>query len=509
MQAEGNALVPSRDGVLFVSGFGTSLRVDRGHLAIRSGSGRDVVAARLSKVSRPRLRRLVVFGKGGFATFEALAWLQAIGCSFANLSLGGELVACSGGIAGGQTALRRAQALADGTDTGIELTRLVLRAKLDGQRRIAVESLGDRAVSSVIEQSLDELDFVAAPKDAMSVEARAAVAYWSAWEHEPMDFARADIAKIPEHWMRVGGRRSALTVTSPRLATSPAQALINYIYALGEFACTVALRAQGLDPDIGWLHRDAPYRANAALDVEEAIRPVADAYVLDLLRTTTFSRREFGELASGQVRLSSTLADPLARSALPVLEATAQLVVRDIVGVLGRSIPSSVRIRRRSAPIKGGVVQVHPLNQGAPRRIRSACRVCGLILDDAERRICDDCLPELDKRRTAELSRLGKAGLAAMRASSEDPAHSAAAREMRAKTSRATTSAMRAWEREHGKGSPEVYEREILPRIQQLTVPQLVKATGLSQFHCWKVRQGERRLHARHWDVVRAVSLHV
>jgi hypothetical protein len=47
-----------------------------------------------------------------------------------------------------------------------------------------------------------------------------------------------------------------------------------------------------------------------------------------------------------------------------------------------------------------------------------------------------------------------------------------------------------------------VYEREILPSIQEMTVPQLMKITGLSQFHCWKVRKGERRLHARHWDAI-------
>jgi hypothetical protein len=64
-------------------------------------SSRDVVEARLSKVSLPRLRRLVVFGKGGFVTFEALAWLHAIGCSFANLSRDSEFIACSGATSGG------------------------------------------------------------------------------------------------------------------------------------------------------------------------------------------------------------------------------------------------------------------------------------------------------------------------------------------------------------------------------------------------------------------------
>ena len=90
-----------------------------------------------------------------------------------------------------------------------------------------------------------------------------------------------------------------------------------------------------------------------------------------------------------------------------------------------------------------------------------------------------------------------------MRASSDDPARAPEATAKKREKSRSTSLALRAWEREHGKGDPELYEREILPTIQEMTVPQLMKLTGLSQFHCWKVRKGDRRLHPRHWDAIR------
>jgi hypothetical protein len=54
--------------------------------------------------------------------------------------------------------------------------------------------------------------------------------------------------------------------------------------------------------------------------------------------------------------------------------------------------------------------------------------------------------------------------------------------------------------KEHGIGDPARYEPEILPQIQAMSVPQLMNLTGLSQFHCWRVRKGGRRLHARHWE---------
>ena len=72
-------LQPTRDGVLFLSGFATSLRVERRHLVVRTGAGQHIRTGRLSKVSRPKLRRVVVHGiGGGSVSFQALAWLDGI-----------------------------------------------------------------------------------------------------------------------------------------------------------------------------------------------------------------------------------------------------------------------------------------------------------------------------------------------------------------------------------------------------------------------------------------------
>ncbi len=510
MQAQGNELHPSRDGVLFVSGYATSLRVERGHLLVRSGGGRAIRQARFSRVSRPRLRRLVVYGKGGSVTFEALAWLHAIGCAFVHLSRDGAVIVSSGDAQGGQSVLRRAQALAMGSDVGLELIKLVLTDKLEGQLRVIGEVSGNDAASAVISAARGRLDEVGTWEQAMATEAQAAIAYWSAWESEPLRFARSDLGKVPDHWRTVGTRRSALTVTSPRLATTPAQAATNYVYGLAEFACAIALRAAGLDPGLGWLHRDAPYRASAALDVLEAIRPVADAFVLDLIRSRTFSRREFGELPSGQVRLSSSLAKQIAHAALPMLESSVQPIVNDVVTILGATTRSPVRARGRKVPVKLAAVQARPLARTRKTRtpITSACRLCGLILDDPERSICDDCLPEYDRERTAKLSAAGKATLSRMRAAgADDPARSAKAVAKRAESSRKSVLAIRAWEREHGRGfDHDDYEQRVLPAIRALTVPELIAVTRLSQSYCWRVRKGTKNLHAMHWEAVVALA---
>jgi hypothetical protein len=54
----------------------------------------------------------------------------------------------------------------------------------------------------------------------------------------------------------------------------------------------------------------------------------------------------------------------------------------------------------------------------------------------------------------------------------------------------------RAWRCGHGSVSTVGEIRRsmtvrVMPRMQEMTVPQLMKLTGLSRFHCWKVRKRE------------------
>jgi hypothetical protein len=386
--------------------------------------------------------------------------------------------------------------------TSIDVARYLLGLKLRGQASVLADFILDaRNELGVVQRAIERTEAATELKEILAAEARAATAYWRAWENVPVSFSRADHQSLPEHWMTVGERHSPLS-SGPRVAASPAQAVLNYLYALAEFECRVALLAVGLDPGMGWFHRDSPYRDSAALDLIEAVRPDVDRILADLVRTRTFSKREFREVPSGQVRVASSLAQRLAISALPNLgrataapaEGVARIVASGTRGVV-------VRTRLTQADRKRGRA---PARSSAPRRPPSACRECGLILEDRERVICEECLPSYERERTQTLSTAGSAALGAMRASLDDPARAPdAVTRQRAKATLESL-AGRDWERQHGRGDVETYEREIVPKLMVLTVPQLVRLTGLSQFHCWKVRKGERRLHARHWDAVRS-----
>src|SRR5204862_8354320 len=67
----------------------------------------------------------------------------------------------------------------------------------------------------------------------LSIEAKAALAYWSAWSTLTIQYPRADLSRVPEHWQIFGARVSALT-GSPRLAVNPPNAVLNYLYSVLE-----------------------------------------------------------------------------------------------------------------------------------------------------------------------------------------------------------------------------------------------------------------------------------
>ncbi|MEL7610286.1 MAG: type I-C CRISPR-associated endonuclease Cas1c [Bacillota bacterium] len=64
----------------------------------------------------------------------------------------------------------------------------------------------------------------------------------------------------------------------------PVNALLSFSYTLLANDMAAALETVGLDPYVGFLHRDRPGRASLALDMMEELRPVcADRFVLSLI----------------------------------------------------------------------------------------------------------------------------------------------------------------------------------------------------------------------------------
>ena len=81
-------------------------------------------------------------------------------------------------------------------------------------------------------------------------------------------------------------------------------ALLSFLYTILTHDVASALEAVGLDPAVGFLHRDRPGRPGLALDLMEELRPyLADRLVLSLINRQQVRGKGFSKTESGAVTM--------------------------------------------------------------------------------------------------------------------------------------------------------------------------------------------------------------
>jgi CRISPR-associated protein Cas1 len=89
-----------------------------------------------------------------------------------------------------------------------------------------------------------------------------------------------------------------------RPPTDPVNALLSFVYSLATQECGAALQGIGLDPYVGFLHKDRSGRQSLALDLLEEFRAAwADRFVLTMINRKQIQLQDFEFEASGAVRL--------------------------------------------------------------------------------------------------------------------------------------------------------------------------------------------------------------
>lgn len=510
-----------RNGVLSLSGYGIRVAVERGYLTVEDGRGKERRRARFSRTTRD-LKRLVIFGHTGSISFDALRWLHDIGCAFVQLDIDGTVLTASGPTGSDDARLRRAQALASGNETGLEIARNLLTEKLDGQARGLQHISGADNASDEIRRLADTFATCETMAQIRTIEAQAASIYWNAWANVRVRFARKAAARMPDHWHCFGARTSPFT-GSPRIASNPPNAMLNYLYAITEAECRIALLRVGLDPGIGIVHADQRNRDSLACDVMESIRPNVDMFVLNLLETHPFGVHDFFETRQGACRLMPAVTRMLIETA-PQWAATIGPVVEKIAQALlsgsgiARTMPTPLTQTNRSAgrmqaKASRRTVTHAGASAGASARVSTgvshrtatlpaACHECGVILTNPKRKYCDACIPDVRREQgTGTFALSGPAALAAHREAGNDPAHGGAAGEARGQRNAAHVVAGARWEREEPKEpDPEHFTREILPTLQAVPLRAMAEATGLTEGYCSFVRRGLKVPHRRHWE---------
>jgi CRISPR-associated protein Cas1 len=424
-------------------------------------------------------------------TFEALRWLADQDAAFVMLDRDGSVLTVSGPVAPSDARLRRAQSLAHQAGVAVQIACELIRQKLEGQEKIARDVMKNSPVARTISDFRSTLRSADSIVEIRQIESQAAQAYWSAWYSLPVNFPTADLRRVPEHWRTFGTRKSPIT-GSPRLAVNPANAMLNYMYALLESEARLAATALGLDAGIGFLHVDTDSRDSLALDLMEVARPNVDGFLLNWIMEQPLRRDWFFEQRDGSSRLMASFATKLSESS-PAWRQIVAPVAEWVSGVLWstfkhhrRTSPPThlTQTRRRDAKGKPHV------KLGAPPRLPRLCRTCGAKVLTPGYKRCASCKVAVC---TEELIKAAPRGRLA--------AHSAKAEANRGESRRRHAAAIRAWKPSDLPDwlNEEIYRRQIQPKLASVKLPTIKTALGISNVYAINIRAGKRVPHPRHW----------
>lgn len=230
------------------------------------------------KIPVQAVHGLVCFGRVAMSP-QLMAHCAENGVAVSWLTENGRFLASVHGQTHGNVLLRREQyRWADDPRRSADLARFILKAKLGNARSVlrrAARDSGDAERAARLGRTADlqgaaltRLDREHGLDGLRGVEGEAGHVYWAGFN---------DLIGLDAPAFHFGGR-------SRRPPLDPVNALLSFIYTLLAHDVRAALETVGLDPYVGFLHRDRPGRTSLAFDLMEELRPpLADRLVLSLI----------------------------------------------------------------------------------------------------------------------------------------------------------------------------------------------------------------------------------
>ena len=209
------------------------------------------------------------------------------------------LARCQGPVAG-NVLLRKAQyRISDSEQKSADVARFFLLGKIANQKRVLQRAIRDhsdkidaasvQAVCNELDQQLSQIEKENDLDKLRGMEGDSAKAYFSVFDNL--------ILSQKEHfYFKERNRRPPLDNVN---------ALLSFTYTLLYHDMCSALEVSGLDPAVGFLHRDRPGRLSLALDLMEEFRPFfADRLILSLINKNMITGNQFEKSASGAVLMN-------------------------------------------------------------------------------------------------------------------------------------------------------------------------------------------------------------
>lgn len=272
---------------LYITRQGSYLHKERETIVIRNGE------EKLAQFPALTIGNILCFGQVSVSPFlMGYCGEQGIGLAF--YTEYGKFLARVQGKQSGNVLLRRTQyRWADDPEKFVPIARLMVAAKISNSRSVLMREVrnhGDNALLSAVIKKLAtsqrRIQHALTVEQIMGIEGDAASAYFG----------------IFNELLRRDGFGFDGRVRRP--PTDPVNALLSFAYTLITHECASALQGVGLDPYVGFLHKDRPGRMSLALDLMEEFRaPWGDRFVLTLINRQQIKLNDFLTEASGAVRL--------------------------------------------------------------------------------------------------------------------------------------------------------------------------------------------------------------
>ena len=281
---------------LYVSTENAWLRKDGENVVVR------IEGAERGRAPLHLLGGIVCFGAVGVSP-ALMGHCAELGVRISFMGRNGRFLARVEGPVSGNVLLRRAQyRIADDPEASMALIRNLVAGKISNQRTVLRRALRDHAARMTDEtrgrleetgrRLKDVIRRTVRPDSANALrglEGEAARLYYGTFG----DLVRREDTVF------------AFSRRSRRPPLDPMNALLSFLYALLANDCRSALETTGLDPAVGFLHRERPGRPSLALDLMEELRPVvADRVALSLVNRRQLGAADFDTAVSGAVSLS-------------------------------------------------------------------------------------------------------------------------------------------------------------------------------------------------------------
>lgn len=233
------------------------------------------------------IEAIVYFGYPG-ASPSLLGLCAERGVTVSFLNTHGRFLARVEGPQSGNVLLRRRQyRMADEENKHPVLAKYFITAKILNSRAVLQRGRRDHPgkVGADIERTIALLAGSAQKvyesnslNDIRGLEGEAALRYFSELDNLILE-------QKQDFYMKARSRRPPLDNFN---------ALLSFFYTLLVHECRSALESVGLDPAVGFLHRDRPGRPSLALDLMEELRPyMGDRMVLSIINRKQISNNDF------------------------------------------------------------------------------------------------------------------------------------------------------------------------------------------------------------------------